>query len=67
MIYNKGQILMCPHCGKEPDGVSYKAEDFIVPGRHWSNSKKTQDCGWCDALFTVQLLENGKYLVKTGI
>lgn len=60
-LYTAHETVKCPWCQKD-DGTP--AEDMVVQGPHHSPGKAyVNDCGWCDKLFTVTKLVDGKYEV----
>jgi hypothetical protein len=59
-----GEILKCPHCGKEEDSP---VEDFVVQGplaRIGPTSRVEDQCGWCDGAFAVERVNQDTYLVE---
>lgn len=60
-IYQKGQLIACPHCQKEQEAP---VEDLVIPGRVGADSRATTDCEWCFADFSVETLADGRYEVN---
>lgn len=59
-----GEILKCPHCGKEEDSP---VEDFVVQGqfaRVGPDSRVQDQCGWCDGAFAVERIDQDTYRVE---
>lgn len=61
MTLTEGTPLKCPHC----DIAEFNVEDYVVPGQVGRDSmgREPSDCGYCDELFTVEHLGDGRYRV----
>jgi hypothetical protein len=59
--YKIGELLLCPHCQKYPDGQAYPVEDFAVDviGRSAST-----DCGTCDTMIKVVKISETEFSVS---
>jgi hypothetical protein len=58
VLLKPGDVLLCPHCGKPPDGSPgdkdlAPAADYIIPLTDGRASYSETDCGWCDGKFSA--------------
>lgn len=57
--------MVCPHCGKQPDGCDEKVEGYTIVGRTGATSRSKAECGWCDGQFEVEEVEKDVFVVSS--
>ena len=62
-ILQRDTIMICPHCGRQPDGDDAPVQDFAVHGKTGEASRCVTDCGSCDGSFVVEAQTDGTFVV----
>ncbi len=61
MRLKEGDIIKCPDCGEEWEGL---VEDYVIPSRFGVESETDEQCGYCDVWIRVVRDPDGTFDVS---
>lgn len=61
MTLKDGDVIKCPACDEEWEGV---VEDYVVAGKRGMDSETIEQCGYCDVFLRIVRDPDGSYFVE---